>query len=270
MSYNLPALAKAAGKRRDVTLRPIVPTASLAQELATILMPAASIWEQNTARIMSGYDPQPIGDALTTDSPEQVTQMVATAAAEFMTRLVIEITPAVRRWAIRAELWHRGRWAGAVKAGTGIDPTLMLTAAPVVEPIEVFVARNVALARNISDQAQGRISDVVLRGYQQRLPAAEVGKEIREATGMARKRANRIAADQNVKLSSALDLERQAEAGLDQYRWRHSGKLHPRATHKARNGELFDLPAPRGDRPGDAPYCGCVAQAYIPLLDEVD
>lgn len=282
MPYSLPRLARASGKRRDITLRPIIPTQAQATDLATIYAPTWQIWQQNIDRILAGYDPQPLptGDALTLDTADQVQAAVNSVANEFLTILTARITPALQRWVVRAEQVHRDKWAAAIKAGVGVDLDLILNAGEVQETLSTFMARNVALVHNVSDQAQGRISDAVFRGYERRAPVTEVAKEIREATGMGRDRAVRIAADQNSKLSSQLDRERQAEAGLTQFKWRHSGKVHPRSWHKARDGKVYDSRTgkpvdggdaiPGDDRAGMAPWCGCREQAYIPLLDEVD
>lgn len=271
MTLSLPALARQSGLRRNVTLRPINPTTAHATELFGILRQALIPWQGATSAILAGYDPLPLTDGLTRDTTAQMTAAIDAAATAFATRLVVQITPALRRWAVSVERWHRGRWAGAVKAGTGIDLSGFLTATGRIdETVEALIARNVALARDLSAQAQARISDAVYRGQQEGTPVRDVAREIADALDMGRKRAKRIAADQNQKLSGALDLERQAEAGLEQYRWRHSMKKHPREEHKARDGKLFPLAEPAGDRPGFAPYCGCRAQAWIPLVDEAD
>lgn len=82
---------------------------------------------------------------------------------------------------------------------------------------------------------------------------------------MGRARSVRIASDQLSKITSSLAEERRREAGIDTWRWRHSGKRHPRADHVARNGkEYTDETAPK-DRPGQLPYCGCRGQAVITL-----
>jgi hypothetical protein len=280
--YSLALLARRAGKRRDITLRPIIPTQAQATALATIYAPAWRIWADSIDRILVGYDPQPLptGDALTIDTADQVQTAINSVANEFLTILTARITPSLRDWIVRAERVHREKWAAAVKAGVGVDLDMMLGAGEVQETLSTFLQRNVALCRNVSDQAQGRISDAVFRGYERRAPVAEVAKEIREATGMGRDRAVRIAADQNSKLSSQLDRERQAEADLTQFKWRHSGKAHPRSWHRARDGNVYDSRTgkpvgggdaiPSDDRAGMAPWCGCREQAYIPLLDEVD
>jgi SPP1 gp7 family putative phage head morphogenesis protein len=279
-SFDLRRLARAQGVRRNVTLRPIQPTQAAATDLAAIYAPAWRIWSQNIDRILAAYDPKPLGDALTLDSPDVVQRILDAIAGEFMTRLVTEITPGLRTWRTRAERIHRDRWASAVKAGTGVDLSTVLTAQPVTETLEAWLNRNVALVTNISDQAQARIADAVFRAYDARLPAREVAKELREAVGLGRKRALRVAADQSSKLSAALDAERMAEAGIALFKWRHSGKLHPRDWHKARDGKVYELKSgkaregdetiPSDDRPGMQPWCGCRAQAYLAIMDEME
>lgn len=273
MPFTLPALIRAKGtRRREITLRPVNPASGLEKDLAAIFAPAWQVWREGMEAILAGYDPAPLptGDSLTLDSPAQIESAINAVAADFLTRLVTQVTPALRRWVVRAEAIQRNRWVASVRAGTGIDLGTVLTAQPVQETLEAWLARNVALVRNISDQAQSRISDAVWRGYQNRTPAREVAKELAEAVGMGRKRAVRVAADQNAKLSAALDDERRAEAGIAQYRWRHSGKRHPREEHKARDGQIFENGKPSSDTPGQAPWCGCRAQAYIPLMDEIE
>lgn len=282
MAYSLPRLARAAGKRRNITLRPIIPTDAQATDLAAVIAPSWRIWADNIDRIMAGYDPAPlpVADALVLDSPDQIASAIESVANEFLTRLVTTITPGLRAWVVRAERIHRSKWAAAIKAGAGVDVEMVLQADTAQETLGAFLARNVALVRNISDQAQGRISDAVFRGYQNRTPPREVAKEIREISSMGRTRAIGIAADQNSKLSAALDKERQAEAGLDMWKYRHSGKLHPRSTHKARDGRIYYLRTDKqvngedviakGDGPGEPPWCGCRRQGYIRLLDEIE
>lgn len=292
MPFSLPRLARAHGVRRDVTLRPITPTQAMAADLAAIYAPAWQVWRDGIDRIMAAYDPKPLGDnALDTgkntrnsagsslgeaafnttlaDSPDAVQAILNAIGGDFLRLLITDITPGLRRWTVRTERWHRDKWIDAVRAGTGVDLSTVLSIFGTEDTLEVFVNRNAALVTNVSDQTQAKIADAVWRGYQNRTPSNEVAKELREVTDLGRKRAQRIAADQNVKLSAALDMERQAEAGLEQYRWRHSGKKHPRLDHLARNGDLFRLGEPKEDTPGQAPYCGCRAQAHIALMDEI-
>lgn len=282
MTYSLPRMARQAGKRRDITLRPIIPTQAAATDLAAIYVPAWQIWADNIDRILAGYDPQPLptADALTIDTADQVQVAISAVANEFLTILTARIAPGLRQWAVRAERVHRSRWSAAIKAGVGVDLDMMLTAQPVAETLETWLARNVALVTNVSDVTKGKIADAVFRGYQQRTPVRDVARQIREDVGGSRARAIRIASDQNSKISSALDKERQAEAGLSEYKYRHGGKLHARPWHKARDGHIFTLRNDKevggadqidaGDGPGEPPFCSCRRQAYIRLLDEIE
>lgn len=280
-AINLSALARAQGRRRNITLHPIIPTAMQANALAVILAPAWQVWRDAADSILAGYDPEPLtGDTLTLDSPAQIETAINAAAADFLTRLLVQITPGLRRFAVSIERWHRTRWTANVKAATDVDLSTILLASEAQETVEVFVQRNVALARNISDVAQGKISDAVFRGYQNRTPARDVAKEVREATGMARDRSVRIAADQASKLSAALDTERQLEAGIEFFRWRSSHKLHFRPEHAARDGKVYAIISgkqrggsetiPADDRCGMKPWCGCRAQAFLPIMDEIE
>ncbi len=185
-------------------------------------------------------------------------------------RLVLSITPSLRNWAVRAEVWHRGKWRGAVLTATGIDLNMMLGGSDVSDTVESVLSRNVGLIRSVSDETRARVSDIVLRGYQARSPLRQVAKEMTEAVDLSRKRALRIAADQNSKMAARLDQARQEQAGIMSFKWRHSLKRHPRAVHVAHDGKVYRwdaLPLLDGkpDRPGDAPFCGCRAQAVIDL-----
>ena len=226
-----------------MVLRPIIPTQAAATDLAAIMAPAWQIWQQNIDRILAGYDPPPLptADALVMDTADQVQTAINSVANEFLTILTTRIGPSLRAWVTRAERGHRSRWSAAVKAGTGVEIDMLLSAQDVAEPLSVWMARNAALVRNVSDVTQGKIADAVFRGYQNRTPVREVAAQIREFTGMSRTRARNIAADQSSKVSAALDRERQAQAGIDTVRWHHSAKLHPRQNHKARNGNLYEL-----------------------------
>jgi uncharacterized protein with gpF-like domain len=280
MQLDLARLARRTGKRAAITVRPILPTVAHAQDLALIYLDVARIWTDATPMIMAGYS------GMTTDSAAE-NQAAIDAAQDQVARLVLAFGARVREWAVRVEKWHRQKWADAVYSATDVQLGAVLTGSPVAETVDEFVARNVALIKDVSAQAQGRIADAVFRGYQERTPARDVAKSIREATGMARDRSVRIASDQNTKLSAALDRERQLEAGLTLGRWRHSSKKHPRKAHVARDGKVYDLKTGKqrnpdgtamdggdqiesGDWPGQPPFCGCRMSAYLPIMAEVD
>lgn len=267
MKFDLAQMARRNGiRRREVAFAPILTTQAQTRDLARIFARMLAPWALGRERIVERYRTE-LDRVLQTDAIDDLTSLLDDLANEVQ-RLVLTLTPSLRDWAFRLEGWHRGKWAGTVLSGANVDITYLIGPQDAQETIEAVVARNVALVKDVSEQAKGRISDAVFRGIQARTPAREVGKEISTALGMGRRRANLIAADQAVKLASALDAQRQREAGLDHWKWRHSGKLHPRLDHKARDGKVYtDETAPK-DLPGMLPYCGCVRQGVIVFDDE--
>lgn len=274
MNFDLATMASRKRRsRRPVTFRPILTTAAQAADLTAIYARMLEPWsradeilgDQYGNELALRYDS---GEKLITDSPSDL-GATTDAIAAAVNRLVLELTPAQRRWALRVESWHRGKWIRAVLAGVEIDLETLLGPEDARETIDALLVRNTSLVRDINEQARGKIADAVLRGYQQRTPITEVTKEVREATAFARARARRVAADQTVKLASALDRERQRQAGLNHWKWRHSHKLNYRPEHLARDGKLYtDKTAPE-DEPGELPFCGCVRQAVLVFEGEV-
>lgn len=258
-------MARQQGRRRGrAVFRPIVPTNALAADLARVYLAAVKEWADALGRIEAEYARTLA--AMTTDSASDLEREINAAEGGFQ-RLLLQLTPRLREWALRTERWHREKWRAAALSATGIDLQTILTPQATRETVEMVVARNVALVRNVSDQARQRISDAVFRGVQQRRPARDVAKELREATGMARDRSIRIASDQATKLTSALDTERMKEAGIDKWEWKHSGKRHPREDHRARDGKEYSWKTAPNDMPGELPFCGCRKLAVISFDD---
>lgn len=280
MRYDLAAMAQRQGlNRRLTTFAPIEITSAFQKELAAINRKVVDPWIAATPRIVAIYSEE-LQRRLRQDRVDEMTSLFDQLGGE-ISRLVLLLTPAMQEWAFRVEKWHTGKWSRAVLAGTQVDIATMLGPQDSIETIETVLARNTALIRNVGDEIRAKVADAVFRGLQERRPPRQVGQEIARVTGLARKRANRIAADQAVKLASALDAQRQREAGLTVWKWNHSGKLHPRPEHVARDGNLYaDNPADRGegpngetirkppdDLPGQLPFCGCIRQGILLLPD---
>jgi hypothetical protein len=277
VNYDLPAMTARAKPSRSapITLRPIIPTATMAGDLyAAAYKPVITAWQQAIQAIGARYESAlPVRDAIH-DSSFDLDSILASVEHSLQV-LLISITPKLRAWSVRAEGWHRGKWRGAVLAGTGIDPGTMLTGADVSETVNAFVSRNVALVRSVSDEARSRISDIVLRGYAGRTPLRQVSNEMADAVGLSRTRALRISVDQNAKLAARLDEARQQQAGIAAFAWHHSFKRHPRLWHQAREGKVYDWSTRKevgggetiaaGDMPGEPPFCGCRSRAVIDL-----
>lgn len=266
--FNLAALARARGRKRGRrTFRPITPTSALAADLAAIYMVAVREWQAALPALLAEYERTL--SQLTTDSAADIQRGIGETENGLL-RLFLTLAPRLRTWALRVEAWHRGKWIGAALSASGIDLSTVLSPSDVAETVDTVVQRNVALVRNVSDQARSRIADIVFRGVQQRQPARDVAGQLQEAVAMSRRRALNIASDQASKLASQLDTARMQQAGIEKWEWRHSGKLHPRSWHKERNGRVYtweDAPPPN-DWPGVPPFCGCRKLAVIDFEDE--
>ena len=262
-------------RRKSVELRDIAPPAMFASDLYRgCYLPVVSLWDGSLNRIVAEYESALSG--LMRDTAEDLRFAIDETARGF-DRLLLLLTPELRRWALRVERWHRGKWRGAVLTATGVDLDTIIGPEGVRDTLDSVIARNVALIRDVSAQAQARISDAVFRGLTERRPAREVARQLREAVAMSRRRSINIASDQLSKVTSALADERRREAGIDVWKWRHSGKRHPRIEHLDRDGNLYGDTAatrtlevdgkpvrkPPDDRPGQLPFCGCRAQGVV-------
>jgi SPP1 gp7 family putative phage head morphogenesis protein len=266
-------------RRSKITLRPIEPTASMAADLFQVYKPVILFWQRAAQRIGAAYERAlPIHDSAPSihlnDAIFDLDSILAAIDGELQ-QLVLAITPRLREFAVRAESIHRSKWSSAIYSATGVQLDTILGPSDVGDTVGAFVSRNVGLVRSVSDEARGRISDIVLRGYQTRTPLRDVAKEMAGAVDLSRKRALRISVDQASKISARLDQARQEQAGISTFEWRSSHKMHARPWHAARDGKVYDWETrqevdgsdviPAGDGPGEPPFCGCRARAVVSL-----
>jgi SPP1 gp7 family putative phage head morphogenesis protein len=277
--YDLAAIVRRAKnpRRKTVEVRPTIPTAALASNLyAATYKPIIARLESALPAILAAYERAiPTNDGLIRDAFTDDLQALFAALGEELQRIVLTLEPALREWSLNVERWQRGKFRGAILAATGIDIETLLLGSGTPQSVGDYINWNVALMKDVAAEGQARISQRVFSAFQGRLPARELASQIREAVGMSRQRSLRIASDQLSKMTAALDQERQTEAGIDRFKWRHSRKKHPRSYHVARDGKVYawetrrqvggdEVIAP-GDLPGMAPFCGCRAQAVVVL-----
>ena len=269
MRLDLPAMAARRTNRREIVLPPIQPTKAQADSLALIYLRVVNGWRDNAEQIVTSYERALAG--MTTDAPNDTSATIETLA-EALRRLVLTLTPDLRDWAYRVEDVHRGKWVRNILSAVSIELDTILSPSDVRDTVEAAIEWNVSLIRDVSEEVRRKVGNSVFTGFQQRKAAHEVAKEIREATTLARARSLRIASHQTVSLGSRLNQARQEQAGLTHYRWRHSGKAHPRPEHKARDGKEFPWRGPGSIDPADQPgvpiACGCTAQGIVRTSDD--
>jgi SPP1 gp7 family putative phage head morphogenesis protein len=265
MRFNLASLTLRAKhiRRKSITLRPIALPSTLATDLYQSTYAAViATWGEALPEIMASYE-RTLAE-LQTDAPADTGAQLS-AVERRITAAALTLRLRLERWARRLEAAHRAKWRAAVLSGTGVDLDTMIGPNDARLSLEAVIERNVSLISSVSDQAKGRISDAVFRGFRERKAANDVAKELREAVDMGRTRARRIAADQTVKLARELDQERRRQAGIDTWAWVHSGKAHPREEHLARDGEIYSDDDPPLDMPGELPFCGCTSKAVLDI-----
>lgn len=262
IKLNLASLVKRPS-RRPIVLANIATTKAQADTLAALYLGIVAEWANATDRILAAYSLAL--SKLVTDSANDIGSLLDEIGGEIQ-RLVLTLTPSLRLWALQVEAVHRGKWVSNVLSASSVDLSTILSADDVSETVDAAVNWNVSLVRDVSEEQRRRIANAVFTGLQQRKSAADVAKEIREATGMARARARRVASDQTSKLGAQLNKARQLQAGITHFRWRHGSKVHYRPWHLARDGKVFSWEnpgIPPDDMPSIPPWCSCTAQAII-------
>lgn len=243
--------------RRTVTLRAVTPTQAQADRLYRLYLRVMNVWSSSAPTIVAEYA-RTLSE-MRTDSVGTLEATISSAEGGAVSA-IFDFRWLFGDWLASIVQWHTQQFVSRMKYATNVDLTSVI--GPVsADTLEAVIARNVALVRNVSDQTRDKIAEAVYRGLTQRTPARDVAKEISGIIGGQKARARRIASDQLSKISAALDTSRANEIGLTEWEWQHSGKVHYRPWHKARDGVVYDdrkLPADvKNDQPGFAPFCGC-------------
>jgi SPP1 gp7 family putative phage head morphogenesis protein len=256
-------IAKSRPRKRRYVLRPVVVPSTLATDLFNSGYSAVvAAWADLIPTLTATYE-RTLAE-MQTDAPADATADIS-AVERRIAAAMLTIRVRLERWAKSVEVLHRKKWRAAVLTATGVDLDTMLGSQTARMSLEAVIERNMALVSSVSDQARTRMADAVFRGFRARKSAADIARELRAAVEMSRARALRIAAHQTRALASELDQERRREAGIDQWKWIHSGKVHFRPEHKARDGNIYtDEDAPE-DTPGELPGCGCTSAAVLDI-----
>lgn len=142
------------------------------------------------------------------------------------------------------------------------------------EHLEVAVADNVRLIKDLSKQQLKDMAGIITRGARQGLHHTVIASQLEDRFKLSKKRAALIATDQTGKLNGELNAIRQQNLGVRRYRWSTSKDERVRASHRALEGTIqrWDKPPvvdPRtGARghPGQPVRCRCQP---IPIIDDV-
>lgn len=266
--FDLAHMAKAQGLRRSVAVRPIDPTQTQITDLYRLYLPVLRAWRTAAVEWLLPAYGAALDALMRDEQSDPVKSALGTAETEAY-RVIAQFDQAMRRWMVKVEKRHREQFTASIAAATGVQIVGVVLESDAAEELALALERNTGLIRSVSDEARQRIGQAIWQGLTNRTPRREIAKQITEALDLGRQRSLRIAVDQTNKLAGDLDRLRQQQAGIDEFIWRHSGKVHYRPWHKARDGKRFKWndPSLRGDLPKQKPFCGCTAQAYV-AIDE--
>lgn len=139
--------------------------------------------------------------------------------------------------------------------------------------MQSVVQENVSLIRSIPQQMLTQVEGIVMRSVQAGRDLASLTEALEQQFGVARRRAELIARDQNNKASAMLSRVRQQEAGITEAIWIHSaGGKAPRPSHvrAGREKARFSLAEGWWDPdekkyvlPGELINCRCVSRPVV-------
>lgn len=266
MRYDLARMV-AEHRRTNVTLRAIVPTVALREDLLRILVQVPREWAPLVkARLMPRY--AAVLASLTKDAQDdQENRQLADELALLLLLMRQRVTTwiwSIAPWVIGAEEWHRRQWAAAVKAGGNVDVSTILSRIDVEGNIQVGIRRNALAIETLNNYVIDRTGTLIWTGVAQRIPVNKMAEMIDNVIDIARRKAAATALYQTEALTGDLDRARQEEAGLTGYDWLHSLLPNPREWHLARDGHHYEWDHPPFDgHPGTQPGCRCRARAVI-------
>lgn len=260
-------------RRRAVVLRPISVPPGIVAGLRQIMLKMPDYFAEAVERdLLPAYEAEiRTANVFRDDAPDRIREQID-KLGEGAIRLLIALTPELANWVLRVDQWHSQRWSRNVKAATGFNPDYLVGSLAAHDEIRSYLQWASSLIRDISDQARRRIEAQIYQGFIDQIPRRQIGKEIQKIINSSRKRANLIARDQANKLSGKMDELRHREAGIKQYRWRTAEDDRVRPTHAANNRKIFSWKKPPvvTGHPRTEINCRCTAEAYIPLLKEVE
>ncbi len=143
---------------------------------------------------------------------------------------------------------------------------------PMQDIVNATIEQNISLIKSIPEQYLKNVEGDVMRSIQRGRDLGTLTKSLEKNYGVTHRRAAFIARSQNNLATAAMNRARQDDLGITQAKWRHSGGgKHPRPTHVANNGKLYDVKKGWYDPavkkwilPGELPNCRCISISVVP------
>jgi SPP1 gp7 family putative phage head morphogenesis protein len=129
--------------------------------------------------------------------------------------------------------------------------------------LDSFVDEHQKLIKSVQREHLDKISLAIKRGLREGRLHKDIVRDIRQMTDTSKRRSQLIARNAPLQYSGALTKHHQMSAGIKQYRWQTSGDERVRASHRSRNGKVYNWEG-SGPHPRSEVNCRCDA---VPVLD---
>lgn len=184
-----------------------------------------------------------------------------------------ELAPKLSDWFVATS---KARVDGTMKSDLrkgGFTVKFQMTKA-MRDAYNAVIDENVGLIKSIGEQHLSNVRVSLMQSVQNGRDLEHLTKELEKRTGITKRRAARIARDQNNKATAVMVKTRALELGVTKARWLHSaGGKTPRPDHlkAGREGLVFDLAKGHDFHngegtvwPGTAINCRCVSVPIVP------
>jgi uncharacterized protein with gpF-like domain len=191
----------------------------------------------------------------------------ALGAASLVLQLLAQrARPRITIWALFVRTDYSKRWASAVNAQTGVDPSIHM------DPNALTGAQGVAaesVAASVETTAQtvgATVTAQVWSALTAKTPVSDLEKALLATVGKAAARVPYYEKANTSKYVGELERLIENEASMLKYTWYHTPQEHPREYHVRRAGHVFSWARPPWDGPpGTQPNCKCKARPILVL-----
>jgi SPP1 gp7 family putative phage head morphogenesis protein len=167
---------------------------------------------------------------------------------------------------------HTEKWLQSVRSAIGIDIGAVIAQEDLEDVLRLAAKRNASLIRNLSQTTVQRVERAAYDAVANGTTVKQFTKQLTKEFGIADRRAQLIARDQIIKLTSTMNRVRHEQAGVTKYQWSSSHDEKVRGLHRAIDGDIYEYGKPTeaedGLPPGMPPNCRCIARAYVVIGGE--
>lgn len=142
------------------------------------------------------------------------------------------------------------------------------------EIFKATVSENVSLIKSIPQKYLGAVEQAVMRSITTGNGLQDLVPYLQKQGRSTYARAKNIALDQTRKAFQGMSHERLDQLGLTEGEWIHVPSNHPRKTHEAMNGKIYNLKKGIYDpavkkyiMPAELPFCRCMTRPVITFGD---